>query len=109
MTYDTYFQVHMMTEKVTRSLSLWYFPCASFEVRLKNETTQFVKSNEQYEKTSTHSKATEIEWRYSEDGQQVRISRRTGRVIPLPLEYETMTEGDNVNTEVYNGTTVINI
>jgi len=29
-------------------------------------------------------KATEFEWRYLEDGTHVRVSTRTGRVIPLP-------------------------
>jgi large subunit ribosomal protein L24 len=28
--------------------------------------------------------ATEIEWRYTEDGEKVRVSARTGRIIPIP-------------------------
>ncbi|XP_033222122.1 probable 39S ribosomal protein L24, mitochondrial [Belonocnema kinseyi] len=28
--------------------------------------------------------ATKIEWRYTESGEKVRVSRRTGRVIPIP-------------------------
>lgn len=28
---------------------------------------------------------TEIEWRYTEDGERVRVSCRTGRIIPIPL------------------------
>ncbi|XP_063709989.1 large ribosomal subunit protein uL24m [Culicoides brevitarsis] len=28
--------------------------------------------------------ATEIEWRYTEEGEKVRVSTRTGRVIPIP-------------------------
>ncbi|XP_064618873.1 large ribosomal subunit protein uL24m-like [Lineus longissimus] len=32
------------------------------------------------------SKPTEVEWRYSEQGEQVRVSKRTGRIIPLPRE-----------------------
>ena len=27
---------------------------------------------------------TEIEWRYSEKGERVRVSKRTGRIIPIP-------------------------
>lgn len=35
-------------------------------------------------------KPTEIEWRYDEEGNQVRVSARTGRIIPIPsLAYET--------------------
>lgn len=33
-------------------------------------------------------KATPIEWRYTEDGQHVRISLRTGRIIPMPVSAE---------------------
>lgn len=32
--------------------------------------------------------STEIEWRYLEDGTKVRISMRTGRIIPIPKESE---------------------
>ncbi|KMQ97112.1 putative 39s ribosomal protein mitochondrial-like protein [Lasius niger] len=31
---------------------------------------------------------TAIEWRYTEDGQKVRISLRTGRTIPIPVSSE---------------------
>lgn len=31
---------------------------------------------------------TAIEWRYTEDGQKVRISLRTGRIIPIPVSSE---------------------
>ncbi|XP_023018392.2 mitochondrial ribosomal protein L24 [Leptinotarsa decemlineata] len=31
---------------------------------------------------------TPIEWRYTEDGQRVRVSTRTGRIIPLPASME---------------------
>lgn len=31
---------------------------------------------------------TQIEWRYKEDGEKVRISLRTGRIIPLPISSE---------------------
>ncbi|XP_051162120.1 probable 39S ribosomal protein L24, mitochondrial [Leptopilina boulardi] len=29
-------------------------------------------------------KPTEIEWRFTEEGEEVRVSKRTGRVIPIP-------------------------
>ena len=28
--------------------------------------------------------ATDAEWRYTEEGEKVRVSRRTGRIIPIP-------------------------
>lgn len=31
-------------------------------------------------------KPTKIEWRYSEDGEKVRVSSRTGRIIPIPVK-----------------------
>ncbi|KAL0102056.1 hypothetical protein PUN28_018537 [Cardiocondyla obscurior] len=31
---------------------------------------------------------TKIEWRYLEDGQRVRVSSRTGRIIPIPVSSE---------------------
>ncbi|XP_033750501.1 probable 39S ribosomal protein L24, mitochondrial [Pecten maximus] len=33
-------------------------------------------------------KPTEFEWRYSEDGEKVRVSKRTGRIIPIPQDVE---------------------
>ncbi|XP_040394945.1 39S ribosomal protein L24, mitochondrial [Cygnus olor] len=30
-------------------------------------------------------KPTEVQWRYTEEGERVRVSLRTGRIIPLPL------------------------
>ncbi|ELU00889.1 hypothetical protein CAPTEDRAFT_170410 [Capitella teleta] len=36
----------------------------------------------------TDSKGTNIEWRYSEEGKLVRVSLRTGRIIPVPLGFE---------------------
>ncbi len=30
-------------------------------------------------------KPTDIEWRYTEEGEQVRVSVRTGRIIPKPV------------------------
>lgn len=36
-------------------------------------------------------KATDVEWRYTESGERVRVSVRTGRIIPIPLTaYETI-------------------
>ncbi|XP_064474831.1 large ribosomal subunit protein uL24m-like [Ornithodoros turicata] len=36
----------------------------------------------------TDNKPTAIEWRYTEDGKRVRVSVRTGRIIPIPLTAE---------------------
>lgn len=33
-------------------------------------------------------KPTTIEWRYDEEGNDVRVSKRSGRIIPLPVEAE---------------------
>lgn len=33
-------------------------------------------------------RGTAIEWRYTEDGQKIRISLRTGRAIPIPVSNE---------------------
>ncbi|NXX99640.1 RM24 protein, partial [Centropus bengalensis] len=30
-------------------------------------------------------KPTEVEWRYTEEGERVRVSLRSGRILPLPL------------------------
>ena len=30
------------------------------------------------------SKPTEVEWRFTEEGEEVRVSARTGRIVPLP-------------------------
>lgn len=32
--------------------------------------------------------ATKIEWRYTEDGEKVRVSLTTGRIIPIPASVE---------------------
>ncbi|XP_069474367.1 large ribosomal subunit protein uL24m [Ambystoma mexicanum] len=34
----------------------------------------------------TDRKPTTVEWRYTEEGERVRVSSRTGRIIPKPLE-----------------------
>ncbi|XP_060066375.1 large ribosomal subunit protein uL24m-like [Ylistrum balloti] len=31
-------------------------------------------------------KPTEFEWRFTEEGEKVRVSKRTGRIIPIPLD-----------------------
>jgi len=36
----------------------------------------------------TDSLPTEIEWRFTEDGDKVRVSKRTGRIIPMPTMAE---------------------
>lgn len=34
------------------------------------------------------SQPTKIEWRFTEEGEKVRVSTRTGRIIPLPPSHE---------------------
>lgn len=34
------------------------------------------------------SKPTKVEWRYTEEGKKVRVSVRTGRILPIPLMAE---------------------
>lgn len=36
----------------------------------------------------TDNKPTSVEWRYTEDGEKVRVSVRTGRIVPIPLMAE---------------------
>lgn len=36
----------------------------------------------------TDNKPTKVEWRYTEDGEQVRVSVRSGRIVPIPLMAE---------------------
>lgn len=38
--------------------------------------------------------ATDIEWRYTEDGEHVRVSTRTGRIIPIPISAWTTKDYD---------------
>ena len=33
-------------------------------------------------------KPTDIEWRYTDDGEQVRVALRTGRIIPIPPSHD---------------------
>lgn len=50
---------------------------------------------------SFHSKPTDIEWRFTEKGKKVRVSVRTGRIIPLPSGAKELE--DFVNPESYTG------
>jgi large subunit ribosomal protein L24 len=36
----------------------------------------------------TDLQATEVEWRFTEEGEKVRVSKRTGRIIPIPKANE---------------------
>ena len=50
-------------------------------------------------------RATEIEWRYTEQGDKVRISKRTGLIIPIPI---TATETIDYKTKAgYAGVIVL--
>ena len=47
-------------------------------------------------------RATQVEWRYTEQGEKVRISKRTGHTIPIPI---TATETIDYKTKAgYAGT-----
>lgn len=48
-------------------------------------------------------RATDIIWRYLEDGSRVRVSKHTGRVIPIPINEEQKTEGDEIAINSYVG------
>jgi large subunit ribosomal protein L24 len=48
------------------------------------------------------SKPTDIEWRFTEKGERVRVSARTGRIIPLPNGAKELE--DFVNPLTYSGT-----
>lgn len=43
-------------------------------------------------------KSTEIEWRYTEEGEKVRVSVRTGRIIPVPRQAEATHDYKSKNT-----------
>lgn len=43
-------------------------------------------------KNANYSKGTSIEWRYTDEGQRVRVSQRTGRIIPISKTTEDETE-----------------
>ena len=34
-----------------------------------------------------------MEWRYTEEGDKVRVSKRTGRIVPLPAGYHECEDG----------------
>lgn len=60
-----------------------------------------------YEPMHLHfSKPTPVEWRYTEEGDKVRVSARTGRVIPISKTAEGEAE-DYVNAKTYQGMVVI--
>lgn len=48
-------------------------------------------------------RATDIIWRYLEDGSRVRVSKHTGRIIPIPINEEQKTEGDEIAINSYVG------
>ena len=48
------------------------------------------------------SKGTEIEWRYLEDGTEVRVSKRTGRIVQLPPKVTNVWD-DFVDASKYVG------
>ena len=49
---------------------------------------------------------TEIEWRYTEKGERVRVSVKSGRIIPLPSGAKELE--DFVNPEIYEGMNFMN-
>ena len=51
-----------------------------------SEGTEHVERRPNVSFMFVYSKATDMEWRYTEDGESVRVSVRTGRVIPLPAQ-----------------------
>ncbi|XP_069138796.1 large ribosomal subunit protein uL24m-like [Argopecten irradians] len=46
-------------------------------------------------------KPTEFEWRYTEDGEKVRVSKRTGRIIPIPQDVEDKIALDTGSKSTY--------
>lgn len=52
--------------------------------------------------TSNFSKGTAVDWRFTDDGKQVRVSRRTGRILPLSAIVADETE-DFVKKSAYKG------
>lgn len=38
-------------------------------------------------------KPTTVDWQYTEDGEKVRVSKRTGRIVPLPPAYHEYPDG----------------
>ena len=47
--------------------------------------------------------ATDVLWRHLEDGTRVRVSKHSGRIIPIPINEEQKTEGDNIAVNSYVG------
>jgi hypothetical protein len=52
------------------------------------------------------SKPTDVEWRFTEKGERVRVSVRTGRIIPLPNGAKELE--DFINPLTYSGITLSN-
>lgn len=50
----------------------------------------------------TDKSPTDILWRYLEDGTRVRVSKKSGRVIPVPINEEQKTEGDEIAINSYS-------
>ncbi|BES99469.1 ribosomal protein L24 [Nesidiocoris tenuis] len=46
--------------------------------------------------------STQIEWRYTEEGEKVRVSTRTGRIIPVPIGAEATHDYKTKGTYVEN-------
>lgn len=43
-------------------------------------------------------KSTAVQWRYTEEGERVRVSTRTGRIIPLSRDARYADPEDGINT-----------
>ncbi len=46
----------------------------------------------------------DVEWRYTDEGEEVRVSTRTGYVIPLPTEADKLEDG--ILPQTYEGTSI---
>lgn len=57
-------------------------------VIIKSEAPLSVEKNQIKLVDPSDLQATEFEWRYTEEGEKVRVSNRTGRIIPIPLTSE---------------------
>lgn len=44
-------------------------------------------------------------WRYLQDGSRVRVSKKTGRIIPIPVNEDQKTIGDEIAINSYAGMT----
>lgn len=48
-------------------------------------------------------KPTAVQWRYTEEGERVRVSTRTGRIIPLSRDARYADPEDGINTLDFKG------